>query len=137
MAKKKITNLWKESIPLELATHDVGKGYEHIRLESKESVVIDEEQITEQIKTLAKDRRKKPASLLIEDIKIEQEKEEEIKEEIENKEVEYTREALSLMLKADLQDLAEPMGIDIANLKKDELIDEILNFVETTEDSNS
>lgn len=66
--KKRIKNTTKESIALELATHDVGKGYLHVRLPKRGFLDVEEEQITPVIRKMAESRRGRRPVLKIEDV---------------------------------------------------------------------
>jgi len=67
---KKLINLGKEGIPLELATHDVGKGFMHVTLPGKGELVVEDDQITLVIEKLAKKNRHRKPAITIEDVEV-------------------------------------------------------------------
>jgi len=70
MVKVRIVNKCKDLVRLELATHDPGKGMEHKALKPKEELVVEDTQLTDQIRGLTKTRRgRKVPPILLEDLK--------------------------------------------------------------------
>lgn len=80
--QKALKNIWDESLHLELDTRDPGKLMRHESLPIGAEIVVEEEELTDQVRALAKvTRRRKKARLSITDVKSPAEESEDPEEE--------------------------------------------------------
>lgn len=64
----RVTNISGLPIPLQLATGDVGKGMRHYTLKVKESVELEEHELSDMVVKLSKKTRYRKPAILLEDL---------------------------------------------------------------------